>query len=261
MFLYEPPSSSGDLHFRIAGVPVRIHPLFWLTSVLLGLGGDGETPPAELLIWIAVVLVSIVVHELGHAFVQRRFGGNPRITLYAMGGMAVCNDCDRSPTSQILISLAGPFAGFLLAAAALLAAKLAGHDVGVLWSKSRELNLENDEPLLLMPLFGGGIYWEAFRTTNANLLMLHLLWVNTFWGLVNLLPIYPLDGGRVAREALTLGNPARGILLSLQISAATAAVVAAYAAFQGGSLFTAIFFGYLAYGSYQATAAYRRSRW
>ena len=56
-----------------------------------------------------------------------------------------------------------------------------------------------------------------------------LLHVNILWGLVNLLPIYPLDGGQIARELFTLGNPRAGIIQSLQLSAGAAVLVAAYA--------------------------------
>ena len=73
------------------------------------------------------MFVSILVHELGHAFVQRYFGGRPWITLYGFGGLASCNDCDRSPRSQIIISLAGPLAGFLFAVVVMIGVWLAGH--------------------------------------------------------------------------------------------------------------------------------------
>src|SRR5688500_3784168 len=101
MFLSEPPRSNGDLHFRVFGFPVRVHPYFWLVTAIMGLGsGDEGTAPMELLTWVGVVFVSILVHELGHAFLQRRFGGRPWITLYGLGGLASCDDCDRSPYSQ-----------------------------------------------------------------------------------------------------------------------------------------------------------------
>ena len=64
---------------------------------------------------------------MGHAFLQRYYGGHPWITLYSFGGLASCNDCDRSPRSQILISLAGPVAGFLLAGLVIVVLRLTGH--------------------------------------------------------------------------------------------------------------------------------------
>ena len=88
MLLGEPPPTQGDLHFRILGFPVRVHPFFWVSTLLLGMGG-GEADPVETLIWIGVVFISILVHELGHAVMQRRYGGRPWVTLYGLGGLAV----------------------------------------------------------------------------------------------------------------------------------------------------------------------------
>ena len=95
MLLGEPPPSQGDIHFRLFGMPVRIHPFFWVTTLILGMGA-GSTPPAVVLSWIVAVLLSILVHELGHAAVQRHYGGHPKIVLYGLGGLSICDDCDRS---------------------------------------------------------------------------------------------------------------------------------------------------------------------
>src|SRR6478736_1555485 len=129
MLLSEPAPTRGDIHFRLFGIPVRVHPMFWLVAVILGAGsfGRGEVDPVDALVWVVVMFASILVHELGHATMQRAYGGNPWITLYGMGGLASCNDCDRSPRSQIIISLAGPIAGFLLATVIILALRLSGH--------------------------------------------------------------------------------------------------------------------------------------
>ena len=92
MLLGEPAPTQADLHFRIFGFPVRVHPLFWVVTVLLGL--QGRADPFETLVWVGVVFVSILVHELGHATLERTFGGHPWITLYSFGGLASCNDGD-----------------------------------------------------------------------------------------------------------------------------------------------------------------------
>ncbi len=213
---------------------------------MMGLGGRAD--PVNTLIWVAVVFVSILVHELGHAVLQRYYGGHPRITLYGLGGLAVCDDCDRSPRSQILISLAGPVAGFLLAALVVAILAATGHFRGF--------------RLDLMPIDWVPFDVEYWRTNGKPSLrdaaIGDLLWVNIFWGLVNLLPIYPLDGGRVARELLTLGHPRRGIVQSLWLSIFVAAAVAALGVIVLQSIFMAIFFGYLAYANYQTLQAYEQ---
>jgi stage IV sporulation protein FB len=259
----EPAPTQGDLHFRAFGVPVRVHPMFWFVSLLLGLGGSGPAEPLQTVLWVAVVFVSILVHELGHAFLQTRSGGHPRITLYSFGGLAYCDDCDRSPRSQILISLAGPVAGFLFAAAIVLLVRASGHriaflpampgrDVSALVDRGFDSFVE--QPLLLISAF-----FEPFTSRPLNNLVGDLLQVNILWGVINLFPIYPLDGGRIARELFTLGNPRQGIIQSLWLSVGTAALFAAWG-LSRQSIYTALMFGYLAYGSYQTLRAYQNYR-
>jgi Zn-dependent protease len=261
MLLTEPPPSPYDVHFRVFGIPVRISPVFWIVVLVLGINPRGGTRPAELVIWIAVVLVSILVHEMGHAAMQRRFGGRPWITLYALGGLASCDDCDRRPSSQVLISLAGPVAGFLLALAAVTVVLLSGHPFGWTWADEVDWGAAGIIEATVLPMLGGMWYWEPFASQSADDLLGSALAVNILWGLVNLLPIYPLDGGRVAREVCTLKNPRAGIVLSLRISIIAAIAMAIAAAVAWQSLFTTIMFGYLAYSSYMTLQAYESQRW
>lgn len=253
MLLGEPPPTQADVRFRLFGIPVRIHPFFWLVTLLLALGGKGKADPTATLVWIVVVFVSILVHELGHAMMQRRYGGRPWITLYGLGGLSSCNDCDRSTRSQIIIALAGPAAGFLLAGLVLVLLNLAGSRAGI--SLSRESIPDGAYPVSLLLLSG---YFEPVSSYLMNLIVVSTLWVNVAWGLINLLPIYPLDGGRVAREILTLQQPRKGIVQSLQLSIGVAALMAIYGLLAWQSIFTTFMFGLLAYQSYQALEAYRR---
>lgn len=259
MFLVEPPPSPGDVHFRALGVPVRVHPLFWVVIVLIGISGGGSagTPPLELLIWVAAAFASILAHELGHALAQRRYGGQPRITLYALGGMASAADTDPSSEAQIAIALAGPGAGFTVAGALAGTMWLAGRAVG--WTAGGPIELAVPVELDGVGLAGIAVYWQALEQPAAALAVRDLMFVNIVWGAINLLPIYPLDGGRVSRELCQLvRGPRRGIVLSLMISMAAAGLTAAYGLTQQ-SLYTALFFGYLAYQSYLGWNAYRTS--
>jgi hypothetical protein len=83
-----------------------------------------------------------------------------------------------------------------------------------------------------------------------------LLYVNIFWGLVNLLPVYPLDGGQICQQLL-LVNGSRDAMLPLKISMITAGGVAIYALTKLDSGYIALFFGYLAYSSYATMQAYQ----
>lgn len=243
MFLIDPPPSPADLHFRLFGFPVRITPWFWIAALVLGWSGDPA--PESVLTWVAVVLVSIVVHELGHAFAIRFFGGNSRITLYHFGGLAMDNRVDRSAREQIIISLAGPAAGFVLAAVV----------TGLLAINGMVLRYRMGiMPVIPAPFSPGA-------DSLVDLVVWDLLYVNFAWGLINLLPIYPLDGGRVSREIFVELDARRGIERSLWLSIIASAAFAVYGLFQWRSLFVAIMFGMLAYGSYQMLQAYTRRGW
>lgn len=260
MFLAEPPPTQGDLYFRLAGMPVRIHPFFWVSTLIIGISGGGSTPPAELLVWFVAVFVSILIHELGHAVVQRRYGGHPRIVLHGFGGLAICDDCDRSTSSQILISLAGPMAGFLFAAIVLVAVRAIGHQAGIAWGSNFSLASHGLDRARVMPLLGMSFYWEPFRSENVDRMIGNLLWINGLWGAVNLLPIYPLDGGQISREVCMLGRPRQGLILSMQISMVAAGVMV-LVGLSWRSLLVPLFFAYLAYSSYRTLEAYRASQW
>ena len=113
----DPAPTQADLHFRLFGIPVRIHPFFWVIAVILG---QHSPKPADLLVWVAAMLLSIIVHEMGHAVMQQYWGGRPRIVLYGFGGLASAEGVRLTPWRQVAISLAGPAAGFVLAGIAWL---------------------------------------------------------------------------------------------------------------------------------------------
>ena len=241
--LVEPPRTPYDLRFRLLRFPVRVHPLFWLGAALLG-ANYLDAGPEYLLIWVAVVLVSIVVHELGHAVVLRRFGTESQIVLYIFGGLAVPWAAVSGRGRRILVSLAGPVAGFLL--------------YGLIYASNRAFawaTLPNGLPANGVPL------WFLYQM---------LIFVNLYWGILNLLPVYPLDGGQVSREVCVHVWGTRGRRTSLKLSIAVAGLIAVYSLlcmlearsgggftaslpgwFPRGSLWTAILFALLAFQSYQ----------
>ncbi len=242
MLLTEPNRTPYDLCFSLFGIPVRVHPFFWLVAAILGAGSDPQ--PAELLLWIGTVFVSILIHELGHAFAALAHGWQPWITLYGFGGLASYRPTYRSHAAQILISFAGPGAGFLFAALIVAGIKLSGHEVAWGWPETR------------LP-----VIFERFESRNLTILLYDLLYVNIFWGLANLLPIWPLDGGRISSEVLTMANPRDGMQMSLWLSifVAVGAAVLAWTRLQDGYL--TFFCGYLAYTSYATLQAYTGGGW
>lgn len=263
MFLGEPPATQADLHFRIFGFPVRVHPYFWLVTLFMGAGGFGSSQgvdPMDVFVWVGVVFVSILVHELGHATMQRFYGGQPWITLYAFGGLASCSDGPRSAGRRILILLAGPGAGFVLAAVIIAALKLSGHQFGISTISqldSSPIALNNPAGLTLLgPVVA---YFEGFRSPMVNEAIRQLLYVNIIWGLVNLLPVFPLDGGQISRELFNWYNPRFGTTQALQLSAGTAVLIAAYALLNQ-RFYIALMFGYLAYSNFQMLQ-FNQNRW
>jgi stage IV sporulation protein FB len=253
MFLLEPPRTRFDLNFRIGDIPVRIHPFFWLVTLIMFASGgmDEENAPLLLGIWIGVVFFSILIHELGHAVVMRHYGDHPSVVLYSFGGLAIPSGAGGgggfydsgwrprarlTPIRKIQISFAGPLAGFILAAATVVLCKVADVEIYLDWR---------------------GGYVPIPRTflpdkPGLDALLESILWVNLMWGLVNLLPIYPLDGGQIARELFTLAQVPDGFRKSLYLSMFTAigAAIVMFS-FGLGGIFTLLLFGSLAYSNWQ----------
>jgi Zn-dependent protease len=205
--------------FRLFGVNVEIHFTFWFTTLLLGPGLRGEFDPRAALTWMAVVFVSVLVHEFGHAFAVKAQGIEPEIRLHGMGGTTHYRVVLTLPRrSEIFISLAGPFAGFLLGGIVLALAQfvLHTHDFAIgLWG------------FRLAPLQRGPL---------ADAVM-ELLWVNFGWGLVNLIPALPFDGGHVLESALGPKRVRLTLILSLLFAIAAAAFFMFRGMFWGAVLF------------------------
>jgi stage IV sporulation protein FB len=249
VLLGEPPRTQYDLNFSLFGIPIRVHPWFWLITLMLGYR---LRDPASVMTWIVAVFLSVLVHELGHAAAMRAYGFHPWITLYSMGGQAAYDQGQAyrskgsGPLGQILICLAGPAAGFLLAAVIVLGLMSAGYGDGIFFTK----------PWGLQPVVLG------LPNERLNSLINFILFISVMWGMVNLLPVYPLDGGQIARELLLLLNPRDGIRQSLLLSILTAGGMAAVGIVQWQSWFVGIMFGFLAFESYTALAAYSgRNPW
>lgn len=234
MLIAEPPRTPYDLHFSVLGIPVRVHPLFWLSAVLLGMNGSkGE--PILVALWVLAVFLSVLVHELGHALAARAHGWEPWITLQTFGGLASYRPTYRSPRAVLIITLAGPFAGFLFASLIVVSVRLLGFPVMFQLGGPAGLSL-----------FAGPL-----ANLNTTLLVNDLLWINIFWGIINLLPVYPLDGGQVARTLLSLTSRGDAIRQSLQLSVVTGAAVAVYALLRLNDGYLCMFFAMLAFSSYQ----------
>lgn len=181
---------------RVFGVPVYVGMTALLILAFLVWSRGMHTPAqiATSLLFGLAVFSSILVHELGHAVVGRRLGLNPqRIIIHGFGGLC---EYGRSPRARegVLSSAAGPVAGLLLGAVA--------------WG--------------LMTLFGGVI------PAPLSSLLGYVVWINLFWSVFNLLPMWPLDGGHVLWHGLRLKIPGgRAWKITRAVGIATALGVAA----------------------------------
>jgi stage IV sporulation protein FB len=256
VFIGEPERTAYDLHFSIAGIPVRVHPFFWLIAVFMGAQGGLDI---RLMLWIVIFFVSILIHELGHAFTMRHYGETPRIVLYAMGGLAIADGgygfSSRSrgynPFQQILILLAGPGAGFLFAAIVIAVASALKAEITFHAPELQDMT-----------------FWSVRGILNplAYYVVVQLLFVNIFWGLVNLLPVFPLDGGQIARQLLVLRDPYDGVRKSLLLSVWVAGAVAVFAFVRLRQEYLALMFAMLAFSCYASLqqiggSGGRGSRW
>ena len=183
------PSLPG-LRFRVFGFPVTIGVDFLLIAVLLGLGAR---PGLFLIEWIVVLAVSILIHELGHAFALRHYNLPSEIRLWGMGGLTISGYA-LPPRKSIVVSLAGPGLGIPVAIAVMVIRP---------W-------LPQADPL-----------WTIVND---------LVTINLFWGLLNLLPLGGLDGGNIVTNLFVLGLGERGRRPGLVLVAICSLAIAALAA-------------------------------
>ncbi|MCU0694892.1 MAG: site-2 protease family protein [Myxococcaceae bacterium] len=168
---------------RLFGIDVYVHATFLL---LLGWVGTNQYlrernvgAAAVAVGFVALVFTSVVLHELGHALMARRFGITTKdITLLPIGGVARLERMPEKPAHELLVALAGPAVNVVIA----------GLLVGVVW-------LLGGSPGLDAP--------DATQLTRAPLLT-RLAWVNVSLAAFNLLPAFPMDGGRVLRALLAM---------------------------------------------------------
>jgi len=196
------------LFFSVFRFPVRVHHSFWFVAVFLSF--RGRMSLSDLVASVAVIFVSVLVHELGHARVAFRWAIVERITIHGLGGETRWQSLTELAWHQRLrIILAGPLAGFALA--------LIAYGLGLVTSPR-------------------GI---------GRVLVRDMVWVNLAWGIFNLLPILPLDGGRATQEVLGrfLGRNSEWYAAILGLLAAGAAFVLAVGVGSGWMAATLVVFG------------------
>ena len=202
------------IRFSMFGIPIEVQPFFCLTLVLLG-GASGADTQAEILgigIFVIAGFISILVHELGHALTARHFGAQTHIALIAFGGYAAYSGVRMTRRQSFLITAAGPAIQIVLGLAVFLLARA-------------------------LPTLS--VHGEYFLGT--------LIWISLAWAILNLLPVLPLDGGRML-EAI-LGPERIKITLWVTIIVSILAGLAIHE--RTGSWIFPIFLGMFAWQAFQ----------
>jgi stage IV sporulation protein FB len=159
---------------RVSDIEIRIHASFLLLVVLFVLAGTAPEGPGvpKALAWLVLIFACVVVHELAHCFVARGRGGVVHeILLLPIGGVSKLERLPEGPRDELAMAIAGPAASLGLAVLAGILTVLAG------------------ESLLPVEILGSS-------------LLASLFWFNLLVAGFNLLPAFPLDGGRVLRALL-----------------------------------------------------------
>jgi Zn-dependent protease len=154
---------------RIAGIELRVHLSFLLLVVLFAFDPDG---PIAGIGWLVIIFACVVAHELAHSVMAQHRGATVReIVLLPMGGVSKLENLPENPRDEFTIAVVGPLMSFALGAISAVVCVLVG--------------------LRLTPidLYSGAILHR-------------LVWFNVIVGAFNLLPAFPLDGGRVLRSLL-----------------------------------------------------------
>jgi len=143
-------------------IPILIHPLFWILASVIGILYGGFSIFA--LIWIAIVFISVLFHEMGHAITALVFGQHPQVSLVALGGLTTYEGKGLNFFQQFIIVLNGPIFGIALF---LLSYQM--------------------------------ISYEVFQNSYLIYFFSAMWKINLFWSAINLLPVLPLDGGQLMR--------------------------------------------------------------
>jgi len=177
-------ASRGRWTFRLGrwlGIDVYVHVTFLALLAFLGLRSglsEGAAAGFTELAFLMALFGFVVLHEYGHALAARYFGiGTQDITLYPIGGVARLESMPRSPGAELIVAAAGPFVNMVLAFG------FAAYHT-------------------LTSATGG----SAFTASGELTLPLQLAVVNLGLGLFNLVPAFPMDGGRILRALLAIGG-------------------------------------------------------
>lgn len=192
------------LRFSLGDIPVKVHFSFLVIAIL-----SPSNRPVDIAAWTSVVFLAVLLHEAGHAFMARHYGAVPvTITLFALGGVTVYPVTrDLTPGKRFVISAMGSVVGIVT-----------GGVAAVAWF--------------------AGVVDDA--STVVRVAVVSFAWAGLGWGLLNWIPIRPLDGGAMLTSFLEIVWPKRALVAAKTVSL-VAGIAAAFFLWRYGSRFGAFF--------------------
>lgn len=184
-------------------IPLKISPAFFVTAGLIGFLNSYSF--IGTLVWIGIIFISVLFHELGHALTARIFGQSARIELIAFGGLTIPEGPKLSQWKEFVVIFMGPLFGFLLF------------------------------------VFASIMLQFPYGTAFIRGVLEKIRYVNLFWTFVNLLPILPLDGGQLVRVVLDWIFGPKSLKWALYLSFFFAAILSVISFLIGLFLIGAIF--------------------
>lgn len=210
MLAWGRPADPMEIQFRLFGIPIHVSAFFLLTAVILGRRDAGT--PVLMAAWIVTMFVGVLLHELGHALTAKAFGQEPAVSLHGLGGVTVWQPRGGiGPGQRAVITLAGPMVGLVIGFPALLI---------------------------------GNLLTQA--GTVARQVVGYVWWVNLVWAIFNLLPMLPLDGGRIMAALLELVFGPGALRVAYVLSIVVAVVIGLLAVWTGLYI-TLVFCAYFIY--------------
>ncbi len=239
-------SQSWTLRFRLFGIPVQILPMSWIVLALLGgaMRVSDADSLANVLIFAVAGMLCLLVHEFGHALVGRSAGALVEgVEIAGMGGTTTYVTLPPHRLGYFLMTLAGPVASLLLG---VLLGVCFGLQLGNVWAGVRFACLmpwQDTLPLDLQQQLVMGIYQNELSPMLIQAYSIGML-ICFWWSLFNLLPIFPLDGGKL------LGSVLNNYLIPCVLGLLVSAGLAIWALF-AGQWFNVMILGYLAFINWQ----------
>lgn len=225
---------SRMVHFTLFGIPVYIRPTFWVVLAIFGnvLGIQSAQDLINTALFVIAGFIAILSHEMGHALVGRKLGGGQQTVLLELfGGLTSSHGMQLTRWGRVMMILAGPLMTLLLGVLSLW----------IVWQAIEPVMLAN----------GLNIWHLIFHPFIASVIsqklyiLSCLIMIGEWWTILNLLPIYPLDGGQLVAQFVR--SPKKVFMTGI-----VTAIVVGLASFQlFHGFFIPVFMAIFAYSNYR----------